>query len=119
MEDECGLARAVGPEQRDPFAACDAEVDAEEGLVAVGVGEREPGDLQGGRGGGVRGDRGTGGNRGNCHSTHPSRHTASAATGRASAYDHCAREAVTSSMTGIDPAYPRLTIARCTRSPRS
>lgn len=110
MEDERGLAGAVRPEQRHPFAALDAEVDAEERLVPVGIGEREPGDLQGGRGGG----RGR-----SCHRNHPSRHTASAATGRASAYDHCAREAVTSSITGIDPAYPRLTIARCTRSPRS
>ncbi|CAM5295258.1 hypothetical protein SHIRM173S_02535 [Streptomyces hirsutus] len=81
------LAGAVRAEQRDPLAARDREADAEQGLVAVRVGEGEAGDLQR-----------------SCHSTHPSTQTTRAADGRASAYDHCARETVTSSMTGIEPA---------------
>ena len=40
------LARPVRAEQRDPLAGLDAQVDPVQGLVPVGVGEREPGDLQ-------------------------------------------------------------------------
>ena len=43
VQDEGGLARAVGAEQGDAFAAADGQVDAEEGLVAVGVGVGEAG----------------------------------------------------------------------------
>ena len=39
MQHEGGLAGAVGAEQRDPLATLDGEVDAEQRLVAVGVGE--------------------------------------------------------------------------------
>lgn len=117
MQYERRLARAVRTEQRDPLAARDGEVHAEQGLVPVGVGEGEAGDVEGGgrvgHGGGRRAGHWVG------HNVHPSRHTTSAAHGRASAYDHCARDAVTSSITGIEPAYPRLTMARWTRSPRS
>ena len=41
------LARPVRPEEGDPLAALDAQVHAEEGLVAVGVRERQPRDLEG------------------------------------------------------------------------
>ncbi|CAM5559858.1 hypothetical protein STENM223S_09510 [Streptomyces tendae] len=115
MEHEGRLARAVRPEQRDPLAARDGEVHAEQGLVPVGVGEGEAGDVEGGG----RVGHGAAGHGVVGHRVHPSRQTTSAAHGRVSAYDHCAREAVTSSITGIEPAYPRLTIARWTRSPRS
>ena len=47
VQDEGGLAGAVGAEQRDPLAAPDGQVDAEQGLMAVGVGEGEPGHLEG------------------------------------------------------------------------
>ncbi len=43
---ERGLAGAVRAEQRDALAGLEAEVDAEERLVAVGVGVREAADLQ-------------------------------------------------------------------------
>lgn len=89
MQHEGGLPGAVRPEQRHPFAARDGEVDAEQGLVPVGIGEREAGDLQGS------------GNSG--HKIHPNRQTTRADDGSARAYDHSARDAVTSSMTGIEP----------------
>ena len=41
VQDERGLAGAVGAEQRDPLAALRRQVDAEQRLVAVGVGEGE------------------------------------------------------------------------------
>ena len=71
MQHQGGLAGAVGTEQRDPLALVDVEVDAEERLVAVGVGERQALDVE---------DRGA----------------------------H-----------GSFPSYPRDSMARCTRSPRS
>ncbi len=40
VQHEGGLAGAVGAEHGDPLAALHLEVDAEERLVAVGVGER-------------------------------------------------------------------------------
>ena len=46
VEHQGGLAGAVGTEQRDPLAAVDVEVDAEERLVAVGVGEGEVLDVE-------------------------------------------------------------------------
>ena len=92
VEDEGGLARAVGAEQRHPFTAGHGQVDAEEGLVAVGVGVGEAADLEG---------RGEGG--GQAHTVHPSRQTARASTGRAAACAHSVREAVTSSITGMVP----------------
>ncbi len=117
MQHEGRLAGAVRPEQRDPFAARDREVHAEQGLMAVGIGEGEAGDLQGSSAHGIHPT--TAGEGVGIHSVHPTTHTASAAAGRAKAYDHWARVAVTSSITGIAPAYPRLIMARCTRSPRS
>ena len=41
MQHERGLAGPVGSEEGDPLAAVDVEVDAEESLVTVGVGEGE------------------------------------------------------------------------------
>lgn len=92
MEDERGLARSVGAEERHAFAAAHGQVDAEEGLVAVGVGVGEAADLEGRCGGG-----------GQAHTVHPSRHTTRASTGSAAACAHWVREAVTSSITGIVP----------------
>jgi hypothetical protein len=40
------LARAVRPEDGDPLALVHPQVDAEQRLVPVRVGERQPGDLQ-------------------------------------------------------------------------
>ncbi|CAM5394428.1 hypothetical protein SCYAM73S_00847 [Streptomyces cyaneofuscatus] len=97
MQDERGLARAVGAEDRDTLTAPHGEVHPEEGLVAVGVGVGEAADIE--RGGG-----GPGILRGEGHRVHPSRQTASASTGRAAAYAHWVRSAVTSSITGIVPA---------------
>lgn len=87
------FAGAVGAEQGDPFAPGDREIHPEERLVAVGVGVGEAADFEGRRGGG-----------GLTHRVHPSRHTARASTGSAAAWAHWAREAVTSSMTGMAPA---------------
>ena len=47
VQDQRGLAGAVGPEQRDPLALGDRQVDAKQGLVAIGVGEGQAGHLQG------------------------------------------------------------------------
>ena len=110
VQDEGGLARAVRAEQGDPLAAGDGQVDAEQGLVAVGVGE---GQTQRG----PAAPRGEAGRRTvrsrQCVIAGPVRPadvTASiragrrqAADGRAKAYDHWARDAVTSSMTGMEP----------------
>ena len=74
VQHQRGLARPVGPEQGDPLALVDVQVDPEQGLVAVGVGVGEAADVQDRRAHGVR-------------------------SGLAS--------------------YPRDSIARCTRSPRS
>ena len=46
MQHQRGLAGAVGAEQRDPLAAVDVQVDAEERLVAVGVGEGQAADVE-------------------------------------------------------------------------
>ncbi len=45
MQDERGLAGAVRPEQSDPLAALDGEVDAEQRLPAVGIGEDQTLDV--------------------------------------------------------------------------
>ena len=42
------LPAPFGPEQRDPLAAVHVQVDAEERLVAVGVGEGEAADVEDG-----------------------------------------------------------------------
>ncbi len=90
VQHEGRLAGAVRPEQRDPLAARDREVDTEEGLVPVGVGEGQSGHVE---------------RRVHIsHSDHPSRQTTRAEPGRARAYDHWVRDAVTSSMTGMAPA---------------
>ena len=47
MEHERGLAGAVGPEHGDPLARAHDEVDAEQRLAAVGVGEGQAPDLEG------------------------------------------------------------------------
>ena len=46
MQHQGGLAGAVGAEQRDPLALVDVQVDAEQGLVPVGVGEGEAADVE-------------------------------------------------------------------------
>ena len=46
VQHQRGLAGTVGAEQRDPLAAVDVQVDAEQRLVAVGVGEGEPADVE-------------------------------------------------------------------------
>ena len=46
VQHQRGLAGAVGAEQRDPLAAVDVQVDAEQRLVAVGVGEGEAADVE-------------------------------------------------------------------------
>ena len=48
MQHERGLAGAVGPQERDPLTLLDPEIDAVQRLVAVGVGEREPPDVENG-----------------------------------------------------------------------
>ena len=94
VQHERRLAGAVRPEQRDPLAARDRQVDAEQGLVAVRVGEGEAADLQRRQARVISG-----------HRSIASRQTTSAAHREgAAAYDHCARDAVTSSMTGMAPA---------------
>ncbi len=89
VEDEGGLAGAVGTEQGDPLAAPDGQVHPEEGLVAVGVGVREAADVEGGR----RGHR----------KVRPRRQIRRAVSGSAAAHVHWARVAVTSSRTGMVP----------------
>ena len=46
VQDERGLAGAVRTEERDPLPRRDREIDAEQRLGAVGVGERQAGDLE-------------------------------------------------------------------------
>jgi hypothetical protein len=77
VQHQGGLAGAVGTEERDPLTAVDVQVDAEQGLVAVGVGEGEPAHVQ----------------HGGAHRD--------------------------SSVWGSLPSYPRESMARWTRSPRS
>ncbi len=48
VQHQRGLAGAVGAEQRDPLALVDVQVDAEQRLVAVGVGEGEAPDVEDG-----------------------------------------------------------------------
>lgn len=93
MEDEGGLTGSVRAEQGDAFASGDRQVHPEERLVAVGVGVGEATDFQGRRGGG-----------GHAHTVHPSRQMMRASTGSAEACAHWVLEAVTSSMTGMEPA---------------
>ena len=56
VEDQGGLARAVGAEQRHPFPGVDVQVDTEQGLVSVRVGVGEAADIEDGcgHGGGIR-----------------------------------------------------------------
>ena len=77
------LAGAVGAEQRDPLALVDVQVDAEQGLVAVGVGVGQAAHVE---------DRGG---------------------------HQCSLPCPWGSSAGIVPSYPRASMARCTRSPRS
>ena len=46
VQHQRGLAGAVRPEQRDPLALVDVQVDAEQRLVAVGVGVGEAADVE-------------------------------------------------------------------------
>ena len=46
VQDEGGLAGAVGAEQRHPLAAVDVQVDAVQRLVAVGIGVRQAADVE-------------------------------------------------------------------------
>ena len=91
MQHQGGLAGTVGAEQRHPLAAPDGQVDTEQGLVAVRVGERQPGDLQRRRGTGPVG----GGGGGFVHSGHvvaqPVTASARASTAGLSPNAHCRR----------------------------
>ena len=88
VQHQGGLAGAVGPEQRDPLAALDAQVDAVERLVSVGVGEREVLDEQGG---------------GGHPSSRPDARTAAAPRGRARAVSHAWRGTAADGAPGIRP----------------
>ena len=97
------LAGAVRAEQGDPLPRVHVQVDPEQGLVAPGVGVGHAAQVEHGH-------------------AHPSRTptvttAATAAGARASA--HWAGVATSGAVTGIRPDQPRLTMARCTRSPRS
>ena len=84
MQHERGLAGAVGAEQGDPLALVHVQVDAEQRLVAVGVGVGQPAHVEDG-------------------------------SGHQCVVLLCA----CGSRAGIVPSYPRASMARCTRSPRS
>ena len=97
------LAGAVRPQQGDPLARVHVQVDTEQRLVATGVRVGHAAQVEHGH-------------------AHPSRTptvttAATAAGDRASA--HWAGVATSGATTGIRPDQPRLTMARCTRSPRS
>ena len=104
VQHERRLAGAVGPEQRHPLAAVHVEVDAEQGLVPTGVGVGDTAQVEDG-------------------DAHPSRTPSETTAG----HERPARgrgptppgPACSGAVTGIRPDQPRLTIARCTRSPRS
>ena len=89
MQYERGLAGAVRAEQRDPLAALHGEVDAEQRLPPVGVGEHQPLDL----------------NRRTAHKLTTLAATAIATAAReiASPSVHCARVAPETLSSGIRP----------------
>ena len=89
MQDERGLPRAVRAEQRDPFAPLDREIDAEQRLVAVRVGERAFPDLERGTGHGCI--------------THAVAATRAANAGNASVPAHMAAGAPPASVSGRRP----------------
>ncbi len=104
MEDEGGLAGTVRAEQRDTLATPDGEVDAEEGLVAVGVGRRpvRPLPERGSQGPSQQADDKGGEREGEGVDHHGALERGHLVDDR-----------------HIEPAYPRLTMARWTRSPAS
>ena len=87
VQDEGGLAGAVGSEEGDAFALVHMEVHAEQRLVAVGVGVREAAHVEDG-----------GGHRATTTSS-----VASAAAGSMPAARHCAAVAVAGWVTGSEP----------------
>ncbi len=103
VEDEGRLAGAVRPEEGHPLPQVDVEVDAEERLVPAGVGVGDTAQVE----------------DGDAHPARTARLTAPATAAGARARAHCAGVAARTAVTGSRPFHPRLTIARCTRSPRS
>ena len=103
MQHERGLAGAVRPEQGDALTLVHMEVHAEQRLVAVRIGIGQAADVQDGR----------------AHSATARAIVARASPGSVPACAHCAGVAVTLWVTGIRPPYPRESIARWMRSPRS
>ncbi len=104
VQDEGGFARAVGAKQRHPLATMDVQVRPVEGAGAVRVDVVEALDVE-----------------------HGGRHRVSTAApiptaaivGRAAATTRSPTRSGAASRTGSEPAYPRESIARWTRSPRS
>ena len=87
MQDQGGLARAVGAEQRDALALVHMEIYAEQGLVTVGVGVGQPAHLE---------DRAA-------HSATARAIVARASPGSMPACAHCVGVAVALWVTGIRP----------------
>jgi hypothetical protein len=97
------LAGAVGAEQRHPLPRLDPQVDPEQRLPPVGVGEGQALDV----------DRGG-------HVALQARAASRApASGSAAATAHCPALAPEVSSSSERPVQPRASIAWCTRSPRS
>ena len=103
VQHECRLAGAVGPQQRDTLAPVHVQVHPEEGLVSPRVGVGDPLEVQ----------------HGDAHDSLTVAETTAATSAGRSASAHCDDVADSGEVTGIDPDHPRLTMARCTRSPRS
>ena len=98
MQDQRGLARPVGAQQGDALAPGHGEVDAEEGLAAVRVGEGQVPHLE----------------QGVAHESEsqPSRAMAPAVAGRARETTHWRAGAPCSARTGSVPSKPRASMAR-------
>ncbi len=103
MQHQRRLAGAVGAEQGHPLPRVHVQVDAEEGLVPAGVGVGDAAQVE----------------DGHAHPTRTPTVTTAATAAGASASAHWAGDAASGAVTGIRPDQPRLTMARCTRSPRS
>jgi hypothetical protein len=103
VEDERGLPGTVRAEQGDPLPRVHVQVDAEQGLVAARVRVRDLPEVE----------------DGHAHAARTATVTTAATSAGASATVHWAGVADSSCVTGSRPLQPRLTIARCTRSPRS
>ena len=103
VQHERGLAGAVGPEQGHPLAAVHMEVHPEQRLVPTGVGVGDAPEVE----------------DWDAHGSRTPTETTAATRAGARASAHSPPRACSGAVTGIRPVQPRLTIARCTRSPRS